>query len=379
MSSPHRSKETSARWNSTDRDTFKLKADAGLIDIDNNTPAYIETIRVKYWGSKRPDTFKNNFRTRAAELRTEREVAHQRAGKSLCLHAPATAFHKLTFNAVRPAADATATINKDDDADAAAAAAADDDDADADANADEEKLPAIMPPKKKPAAASETKAVDAITDALKKASVKAPATPAFVPYSTKVTDAYLVRTFIEGGERFVEVDMNLAAALCSKDGIKAVLSNDGMSIRFQRGVFSSFFTTRRLRKDLSTAYNPDSSMVAAHRNVYDKFKADEANNTRGGIVYGEFQVVQLPEKCTGLVEQTFSGYAPSPFIVSYPVTVIEEGMTVEEERNHIQFVLNMTFRVKTDFQFAKEKKAVRATVQSYDILEEIDSEDDSMS
>ena len=153
MSSPHRSKETSARWNHTDRDTFKLKADAGLIDINNTTPAYIETIRVKYWGSKRPDTFKNNFRTRAAELRTEREVAHQRAGKSLCLHAPATAFHKLTFNAVRPTADATATINKDYDANAAAAAANDDDDADDDANADKEKLPAIMPPKKKPAAA----------------------------------------------------------------------------------------------------------------------------------------------------------------------------------------------------------------------------------
>ena len=53
-------------------------------------------------------------------------------------------------------------------------------------------------------------------------------------------------------------------------------------------------------------------------------------------------------------------------------------MTLRDKRNHIQFVLNMTFRVKADFQLAKEKKAVRATVQSYDILEEIDSEDDSM-
>lgn len=378
MSSPHRSKETSARWNHTDRDTFKLKADAGLIDINNTTPAYIETIRVKYWGSKRPDTFKNNFRTRAAELRLEREAAGQRAGKSLCLHAPATAFHKLTFDAIRPAADATTTKNKDDDADAAADdedADDDNDEADADANADEEKLPPIMPPKKKPAAASETKAVDAVTDALKKVSVKA---PAFVPYSTKVTDAYIIRTFIEGSERFVEVDLNLAAALCPKDGIKAILSNDGMSIRFQRGVFSSFFTNRRLRKDLSHAYNANSSMVAAHRNVYDKFKVDEANNTQSGIVYGDFQVVQLPEKCTGLVEQRFAGYAPSPFSVRFTTAEIEEGMTLQDERNHIQFVLNMTFRVKADFQLAKEKKAVRATVQSYDILEEIDSEDDSM-
>jgi hypothetical protein len=34
--------------------------------------------------------------------------------------------------------------------------------------------------------------------------------------------------------------------------------------------------------------------------------------------------------------------------------------------------------VRTDFQFVKEKKAVRVTVQSYDILEEIDSEDDDV-
>jgi hypothetical protein len=84
---------------------------------------------------------------------------------------------------------------------------------------------------------------------LKKASVSSPKAPASVPYSTKVTDAYFARTFIEGGERFVEVDLNLAAALCGKDEIKAILSNNGMSIQFQRGVLSSFFTTRRLWKE----------------------------------------------------------------------------------------------------------------------------------
>ena len=134
--------------------------------------------------------------------------------------------------------------------------------------------------------------------------------------------------------------------------------------------------TRRLRKDLNTAYNPDSSMVAAHQNVFNNFKSAEANNTRGGLVYDEFQVVQLPEKWIGLVEQSFAGYAPSPFKVPFTVTETVNGVEVVGERNHMQFVLNMTFRVRTDFQFAKEKKAVRATVQSYDILEEIDSEDD---
>ena len=96
------------------------------------------------------------------------------------------------------------------------------------------------------------------------------------------------------------------------------------------------------------------------------------------MVYGDFQVVQLPEKCTGLVKQSFAGYAPLPFKVPFTVTETVEGVEVVGEQNHIQFVLNMTFRVRTDFQFVKEKKAVRVTVQSYDILEEIDSEDDDV-
>jgi hypothetical protein len=68
------------------------------------------------------------------------------------------------FDAVFPAANAITTNNEDYDA----AAAADDNDndndtdtdTDANANADKEKLPAIMPPKKKTAAVSETKAVE---------------------------------------------------------------------------------------------------------------------------------------------------------------------------------------------------------------------------
>ena len=146
-------------------------------------------------------------------------------------------------------------------------------------------------------------------------------------------------------------------------------------------MYASFFSTRRLQKDLDTLYNPDSSKVAAHQNVYNNFKTAEADNLRGGsgLVYGEFQVVQLPEKCKGLVKQSFAGYAPSPFRIPSEVTEMVNGMEVRGEQHswhNMQFVLYMTFRVMTDHQFAKEKKAVRATVQSYDILEEIDSEDD---
>jgi len=134
--------------------------------------------------------------------------------------------------------------------------------------------------------------------------------------------------------------------------------------------------TRCLRKDLHTAYNLDSSMVAAHQNVYDNFKVAEGKNTQGGLVYGEYQVVWLPEKCTGLVEQSFAGDAPSPFKAPCTVTETVNGVEVMGERKHMQFVLNMTFRARSDFQFAKEKKAVSVTVQLYDILGEFDSKDD---
>ena len=57
----NRIKETTARWSGNDKQLFKEKADAGLIDIDNTTPAYIEFIRLNWWGGRKPDTFRTNY------------------------------------------------------------------------------------------------------------------------------------------------------------------------------------------------------------------------------------------------------------------------------------------------------------------------------
>ena len=131
-----------------------------------------------------------------------------------------------------------------------------------------------------------------------------------------------------------------------------------------------------MRKDLGIDYNKDSSLVSAHRKVYDEFKKRESDQMRNGIVYGEFQVVQLPCQCTGLVEQTYIGYVPTPNTCPTTVTENEDGMKIEVVVNHIQFVVNTTFRVKTVDQLKKEKKAARYVTQSYDITNDIDSEDD---
>ena len=139
-------------------------------------------------------------------------------------------------------------------------------------------------------------------------------------------------------------------------------------------MYSSFFTNRRLRKDLGVTYNKDSSRVTAHHKVCDEFKKKEMS-VRNGIVYGECQFVQLPCECTGLVEEVLSGRVPTPVTIPYPTTVTVDGMKVVETEDHIQFMVNKTFRVKTVSQLEKEKKkAVEVTHNGYDIYADYDSE-----
>ena len=198
--------------------------------------------------------------------------------------------------------------------------------------------------------------------------------PAFTSYSTMVEDPLLIRTVFVDGEQWVEFDMSIAAALLCGDGINAVLASDGWGISLQRGVYSSFFTNRRLRKDLGTTYNKDSSRVTAHHKVCDEFKKKETS-VRNGIVYGECQFVQLPCECTGLVEEVFTGRVQTPITIKFTIITKENGMDVSEEQEHIQFMVNKTFRVKTVSQLEKEKKkVVEVTHSDYDIYADYDSE-----
>ena len=100
---------------------------------------------------------------------------------------------------------------------------------------------------------------------------------------------------------------------------------------------------------------------------------------RNGIVYGECQFVQLPCKCTGLVEETFTGRVQTPITIPFTVVTNENGMQVKEVQHHIQFMVNTTFRVKTVLQLEKEKKkVVEVTHSGYDIYTDYDSEDSSL-
>jgi hypothetical protein len=258
---PLRLKETSACWNLDDKDSFQKNAKAGIIGIDNTTPAYIESIRVKYWGGKKVETFCTNFWTTAADLQVERETKGQRAGKSyLCISTqPYPTLLPVVLSDAAHTATATTTTNNnggdnednDEDNDCN-----DDDDDDDDDNKKLPTLPAMsskITTASSAAAAKSGNVVDDLSACFQKAGVSSPKNAAFTTYSTKVADPILVCTFLESGKFFVDVDMNIAAALTYGDRIKATLTPGSMGISFQRGVYVSFFGNRRLRRDLGNA------------------------------------------------------------------------------------------------------------------------------
>ncbi len=66
---------------------------------------------------------------------------------------------------------------------------------------------------------------------------------------------------------------------------------------------------------------------------------------------------------------------PTPITVPCTVMTKVNGMDVSEEEEHIQFMVNKTFRVNTVSQLEKEKKkAVEVTHTGYDIYTDYDSE-----
>jgi hypothetical protein len=295
--------------------------------------------------------------------------------------------HPLTILQTAAAATTADTAATDDDDD-------DDDEGESVGNSegeddeDNEDLLSDMGPKKVPAPAAAAAAapkkgapaksgnVDALADLLQGATITKGAVkkPAFTSYSTKVQDPFLIRTNFVDGDQWVEFDLSIAAASLCGDEINAVLVSEGWGISLQRGLYASFFTNRRLRKDLGVKYNKDSDKVTAHRKVCDEFKKKETS-VRSGVVYGECQYIQLPCECTGLVERIYKGVVPTPITVPYPVTTNEDGMEVTVEEEHIQFMLHITFRVKTVSQLEKEKKkVVEVTHTNYDIFADYDSE-----
>ena len=71
-------KETSARWNEANKDSFLQRAAEEKIDITNVTPPYIEKICIRHWSGCSKLAFHTNYRAIASALHTENDIAVQK-------------------------------------------------------------------------------------------------------------------------------------------------------------------------------------------------------------------------------------------------------------------------------------------------------------
>jgi hypothetical protein len=142
-----------------------------------------------------------------------------------------------------------------------------------------------------------------------------------------------------------------------------------MIMSVQIGVLASIFSVRRLRKTLGNFFDGDCSRVSAHRQTSDEFKTGTESDTRNGIVHSKVaQLIPLPLKCSGLVVQQEIHYIP---------TSVKCSMVVKNHMNnstttkiHQQFILLITFRMKTVDRLKEERKAAHTTVQDWNIGDE---------
>ena len=75
------SSEKTARWNSADDVEFQKLVRRGIIDIEDITPRFIESIRASQerWKTRSASNFRTNYRRVANTLRLERDLVGARA------------------------------------------------------------------------------------------------------------------------------------------------------------------------------------------------------------------------------------------------------------------------------------------------------------
>jgi hypothetical protein len=200
---PH-TKETSGCWSKANKNFFRMKISQGQIDINNTTPAYIKTIRLKHWGSKttspstptigtQPLIFCASNRLQA----NKKQVSHllcffhldtSRLDALETATAPTTTEKDVNVNNNNNATnindkEGLTTMAKKDFADAAS---------------------------KKPAMTSGS-GVDDLTDHLQLASVSTHAKKGPAYYSFTLRDAYILQSFRKDATQFIEVDLYVEA------------------------------------------------------------------------------------------------------------------------------------------------------------------------
>jgi hypothetical protein len=216
------------------------------------------------------------------------------------------------------------------------------------------------PPKPKSPAKTPQKvdADDTLVSSVKKLKITGP----MVPSSVTTNDVFIVKNYTHKFKDYCEVDIFVNGVL-PRDGYKAELSEDGMSLKWRKGIPDYFYETKRMMTMLGKEYHPNDTRVIAHDNVGQQIRRGGTENQ--GLHFAgdeQAQIIQLNFRCTGNPRVKESLQRCEELIVS--------GNT------HFQFNTIYTCRMLAmEQRSAQKKKAVRSVF--VDAVGALSDDDDS--
>jgi len=222
------------------------------------------------------------------------------------------------------------------------------------------------PPKPKSPAKTPRKQVDAddtLVSSVKKLKITGP----MVPYSVTTSDVFIVKDYTHKFKDYCEVDIFVNGVL-PPDGYKAELSEDGMSLKWRKGIPDYFYETKRMMTMLGKEYHPNDTRVIAHDNVVQQIRRGGTENQ--GLHFAgdeQAQIMQLNFRCTGNPRVKESLQRCEEVIVG--------GNT------HFQFNTIYTCRMLAMEQRSAQKKKAMRTVFVDEVgylSDDVDSDDDPM-
>ncbi len=157
--------------------------------------------------------------------------------------------------------------------------------------------------------------MDDLTDHFKETSLMQAKKKGPAYYLILLRSTYMLQCFVEDAVQWIKVD---AGALTSSKGeISETFMPVGMSLALQQGLFFSWFGNKRLRQSMGTRFDGSCSHVTAYHTIWDEFKKAERNQIQDGVVYStNVQLIKLPFKCAGLVQQLDIKFNPTDIQVA---------------------------------------------------------------
>ena len=227
-------------------------------------------------------------------------------------------------------------------------------------------MPKVKSPPKPKSPAKTPRKVDAddtLVSSVKKLKITGP----MVPYSVTTNDVFIVKNYTHKFKDYCEVDIFVNGVL-PRDGYKAELSEDGMSLKWRKGIPDYFYETKRMMTMLGKEYHPNDTRVIAHDNVVQQIRRGGTENQ--GLHFAgdeQAQIIQLNFRCTGNPRVKESLQRCEELIVS--------GNT------HFQFNTIYTCRMLAMEQRSAQKKKAMRTVfvdEVGDLSDDVNSDDDQM-